>query len=329
MNQDPSPAEDVAVVAIGRNEGQRLIRCLASVQSGPIVYVDSGSTDGSIEAARSRGATIVSLDPTIAFTAGRARNAGFEALLQLKPDVRYVQFVDGDCEIAAGWIGAARAHLEQHPEVGVVFGRRHERYPDKTVYNRLCDIEWQVAPGETRYCGGDILVRTEALREVGGYRGDLIAGEEPELCIRLRRAGWKIVCLDRSMTYHDAAMTRFSQWWFRSVRCGYAYACGSHLHGAAPEWHWVAEARRSWVWGAAMPALIAAGFLAFGSAGLLLSGVYPAQIARLYLKRRGTTPHALLLSVFQVAGKVPEAVGQARFWRDSIMGRAPRLIEYK
>ena len=47
--------KDLGIVIIGRNEGDRLIRCIASVgDEALVIYVDSGSTDESVAAARSR-----------------------------------------------------------------------------------------------------------------------------------------------------------------------------------------------------------------------------------------------------------------------------------
>ncbi|BBH45959.1 hypothetical protein KU43P_24360 [Pseudomonas sp. KU43P] len=226
----------IGVVVIGRNEGMRLERCLASLAKGAdqVVYVDSGSTDGSVQRARSHGVEVLALDMSIPFTAARARNEGFACLLQLCPNLRHVQFVDGDCEVVAGWLASAQAFLDGHPEVAVVCGRRRERFPERSIYNHLCDLEWDTPVGEAKACGGDALMRVEAFRDVSGYRPGLIAGEEPELCVRLRARGWKIWRLDAEMTLHDAAMTRFSQWWRRCIRGGYAFAEGAYLHGYPP-----------------------------------------------------------------------------------------------
>ena len=119
------------------------------------MYVDSGSTDGSIEHARDNGVDVVELDMDTPFTVARARNAGFDRVRETHPDIEYIQFVDGDCEVIDGWLEKALAYLEEHDEVAAVSGRRHERYPDKTIYNRLTDMEWNVAPGEVRCFGGD------------------------------------------------------------------------------------------------------------------------------------------------------------------------------
>ncbi|WP_333792902.1 glycosyltransferase [Hyphomicrobium sp.] len=323
--------QDVGAVVIGRNEGERLDRCLRSLARDvrALVYVDSGSTDGSTDLAERLGVHVIRLDATQPFTAARARNSGFRYLTQYERGLAAVQFVDGDCEVEAGWIEAARAHLLAHPRTAVVFGRRRERFPEHSIYNRLFDYEWSIPPGEATSCGGDAMMRFDALCEAGGYRDDLIAGEEPELCVRLRRAGWKIVCIDHPMTLHDAAMTRFSQWWRRTTRTGYGFAEGSHIHGGPPDYHWVIETRRAQIWGLVVPAVIAASVLAFGPWALLMALVYPAQVLRLYLKRRRTEPIPLASSFFHVLGRFPEAVGQIRFFRNRIMGRAGSLIEYK
>ncbi len=183
------------------------------------------------------------------FTAARARNAG---LARLSGD-GFVQLVDGDCELRPGWVAAALAAMAAHPRAVVVCGRRRERHPEASVWNRLCDREWDTPVGPALACGGDALMRLPALRAAGGFREDLIAGEEPELCLRLRRAGGEVWRIDAEMTLHDAAMTRFGQWWRRSRRAGHAFAEGAALHGAGPDRHWVAETRRALIWGRASP----------------------------------------------------------------------------
>jgi GT2 family glycosyltransferase len=331
---NPSPADkitDVAVVAIGRNEGDRLRRCLSSVagQAALVVYVDSGSKDGSVEQALARGARVVELDTALGFTAARARNAGFDALGAERSKISFVQFVDGDCEIESGWLATARDYLASQPDVAGVFGRRRERFPDASFYTRLCDEEWNVPAGVVKACGGDVMLRASAFEAVGGYRPGMIAGEEPELCVRLRRHGGKIVCLDAPMSIHDVAITHFSQWWRRAIRGGHAYAEGAHLHGAPPERHSVAASRRIWLWGAAVPAATVAAGFAFGPAGFGLALIYPLQVARLYFKRRRESMIPLLSAIFLVLGNFAEAIGQFRFHANRVRGTASSLIEYK
>ena len=150
----------VAAIAIGRNEGARLVKCLASLtrECAPVIYVDSGSTDGSVEAARAAGAEVVELDLSIPFTAARARNAGLNLLNSLDSDRDYVQFIDGDCELRDGWITAAQAAIEAEDRIAVVCGRRRERFPEASRWNKLTDVEWDTAIGEAKACGGDALM---------------------------------------------------------------------------------------------------------------------------------------------------------------------------
>lgn len=321
----------VGIVAIGRNEGERLRKCLKSVVglAGKVVYVDSGSTDGSVDMARALGVAVVELDMTAPFTAARARNEGFKCLRETAPELAYVQFVDGDCEVVPDWLGAAVRFLDEHTDVAVVCGRRRERYPDRSVYNMLCDIEWDTPVGEAKACGGDAMMRADAFERVGKYRDGLIAGEEPELCVRLRAAGWKIWRLGEEMTLHDAAITRFAQWWKRTLRSGYAYAEGTHLHGAPPERHRVKESRRVWIWGLWIPVLTVFLAIWLGTWGLAMLLIYPMQIIRLALRDTRSVTESWWRALFLVLGKFPEAMGQLNFLYNRLAGKAARLIEYK
>ena len=324
----------IGIVAIGRNEGERLRRCLQSVigKAANVVYVDSNSSDGSVAMAREMGAAVVELDLSTPFTAARARNEGFAKLLSLDPHCEFVQFVDGDCEIVAGWLERASAELAANEKLAVVCGRRRERYPEASPYNKLCDIEWDTPIGEAKACGGDAMMRVAALKQVGGFDASVIAGEEPELCVRLRQAGWKILRVDAEMTLHDAAMMRFGQWWKRMVRGGHAYAQGCAMHGAPPESHWVRENRRIVFWGIVLPVLILA--LAWPTRGIsfvVLLG-YSVLWWRTFRhsRSRGLNPaDARLYARHMVVGKFAEAQGLITFWKSRLLGRRTRLIEYK
>jgi GT2 family glycosyltransferase len=324
----------VGVVAIGRNEGERLRRCIGSLPAdiGVVVYVDSGSTDGSVEFAREHGAEVVELDMSRPFTAARARNAGVERLQCVRPDVPWVQFIDGDCELADGWLDAALEVLATDPGVAVVCGRRRELSPHETPYNQLCDMEWDTPVGEAEACGGDALVRLAALHEVGGYDETLIAGEEPEMCLRLRRAGYHIQRIDHEMTRHDAHMTRFSQWWLRNVRAGHAYAEGYHRHGRGPEAYNARAVRSNVAWGLALPVLsLGLSAPTFGGSFALL-GLYRVLYRRVLRDRiaRGDSPRqAALYARFTTLGKIPQAQGFLQFHHRRLTDGERKLIEYK
>lgn len=316
----------LGVVVIGRNEGERLRRCLVSAKhsDSQIVYVDSGSTDNSRAMAAEMGASVIELDMAFPFTAARARNEGVFHLLTLQPDIEYIFFVDGDCEIAPGWLDASAQYLRNHSGCAVVCGRRRERFPQLTMYNRLCDQEWDTPIGEALQCGGDAVMRTLAFTSVNGYRGTMIAGEEPELCVRLRQKGWSIYRLDHEMTLHDAAIERFGQWWKRSMRAGHAYAEGAWLHGRRPERHCVAETRRALVWGAGIPLMVIALALIGGPWWMLLMSIYPLQLFRLWWKNR-----SLPTAWFMLIGKFAETLGILKFHWTRIKGGAAQIIEYK
>lgn len=319
----------LVIVIIGRNEGARLIRCIESARSSgaPVVYVDSGSTDGSVSNAERLGAHVIELDMKVAFTAARARNAGWRAALELVPSCQFVQFVDGDCELRPGWLVHGLCFLEANPEAAVVCGRLRERHPEASIYNLMCDFEWQGEPGEIKACGGIAMMRVEALRQSGGFREGMIAGEEPELCLRLRTEGWKVWRTSDEMAWHDAAILKFSQWWRRAVRGGYAFAEGAHLHGAPPERHWVRETRRALLWGALGPVAVAAAALSLGWKGFALALIYPAQCLRLTLTKPRHEHARWIRALFLVLGKFPEAIGVLRFHWHRLSQQPARLIE--
>lgn len=329
-------------VVIGRNEGERLLRCFASLRgrggsSGTetcrVVYVDSGSTDQSVANARALGIDVVELDMTVPFTAARARNAGFERLLREDPATELVQFVDGDCELQPGWVAAGKAALRQEPDVAIVFGRLRERDPDRSVYNALCDIEWTRPPGDVEHSGGIFLGRVAALREVDGFDPTLIAGEEPDLCLRLRKHGWRIVSMPQAeMALHDAAMTRFGQWWQRRKRAGYTYAEAAFRRWRQGDDPQVRIPLSSIAWGLGVPlALASSAPLTLGTSLTLLL-VYPAKIAQIARRMEDQgldRGRARLAARWTMLGKVPEAVGAVRFAALAAMGRKSSIIEHK
>jgi GT2 family glycosyltransferase len=306
---------NIGIVVIGRNEGERLIRCLQSLQDTiqNSVYVDSASSDNSVQTAKNLGAHTMVLDMSIPFTAARARNVGFAELLTLYPQTEFVQFVDGDSEIVNNWLSEAAQFLHDNQAIAVVSGILSERFPEKTIYNTLCDLEWKMPKGEVKSCGGNAMMRVSAFKQVNGYLPTLAAGEEPEMCVRLRQNGWKVWHLHHAMMLHDANMTSFKQWWKRTLRGGYAFAEGAFLHGKAPEFHWVAESKRAWLWGFFIPLAILIAFFIKPVWGLLLSFLYPIQLLRLAFKSKLPFKVAFLQAFFLVIGKFAELVGQVKF----------------
>lgn len=302
------------IVVIGRNEGQRLVASLRSLAIGqyPVVYVDSGSSDDSVQQAKNLDVEVVALDMSVPFTAARARNAGLDRLNEVRPGLPYVQFVDGDCVMSGGWLGAAEAFLDGHDGVAVVCGRLREIHPEATVYNQLCDIEWDTPVGEARQCGGIAMMRIPAVLDAGGFRDELVAGEEPELCLRLREMGWKIWRLQNEMVLHDANIRHFGQWWKRTLRGGFAFAAVSTLHATSPMRIWRWETVRTIFWGLMLPALIlVAGALYMPALWLFL--IYPLQIARIAFRRGALNLMSWRYGFFMTIAKFAEASGVVKY----------------
>lgn len=326
-------APSLSVVIIGRNEGNRLERCILSAQAirswtpREILYVDSGSTDGSSENAARLGATVLSLPPG-PFTAARARNFGWRHAVG---DV--VLFLDGDTILNSVFPLIALAKLRESTTTAAVWGHRRELSPCASLYVRVLDLDWVYPPGETLYFGGDVLVRRAALESVNGFDETLIAGEEPELCRRMRKRDWHIQHIDVPMTMHDLAITRFSQYWRRSQRAGFAFAAVSARFRDTSEPFWSKEASRNRIRGlfwllSPIVALIASAFLLSPwpiGVWFVLLLVLSARTAWHYRWKPAPWTTLLLYGVHSHLQQVPIYTGQLQFLRN----RNKALMEYK
>ncbi len=324
----------VAVVIIGRNEGDRLRRCLQSAMRTqvPLVYVDSGSMDGSAKSARALGVDTVELDASCPFTAARGRNAGVAHLLERWPQLDYVQFLDGDCELCDGWLQTAVDALCNQPGAAAVCGRVCERQPGASIYNRICHLEWRQPIGEVDNCGGNSMMRVPAFQAVRGFNADIIAAEDTELCTRLRLAGWRIVSLDAHMVYHDADMMHFGQWFRRAMRSGHALTEGAVMHGRSPARLFVRASRRIALFGVVLPLVGVVLAWPTGGAALLVLLVYPALLIKTYLDSRRAGDgrgDALIYAGHCVAAKFPQGIGQLIYWSNRLRGRRTRIIEHR
>ncbi|WP_411819745.1 glycosyltransferase [Hyphococcus formosus] len=323
-------AAKIGIVAIGRNEGERFKACLKSLigSSSRIVYVDSGSTDGSVEFAQKHGAAVVELSAEIAFTASRARNAGFGLLREKWPDTEFVMFIDGDCVLSGDFIDAALSKMIAAPRLGIVTGRCRERYPDATIYNRLCEIEWNGPVGEIDACGGIFVVRTRAFEEVDGFNPAIIAAEDDDFCIRVRELGYLIIRIDTDMCFHDADIHRFSQWWRRMVRAGHAYAQLSEIHDG----YFAGQRRRAWLWGLILPSLALIGVPFSSGLSLLIFLLYPLSFIRTrqgLIKAGNKNQHATLAAVFLTLSKFPNLKGMIEYRIKKLKSREIGIVEYK
>ncbi len=344
--------QQIGAVAIARNEGERLKNCLRSLtgKCATIVYVDSGSTDRSVEFAKSLGVEVVELDMSKPFSMARARNAGFARLREILPTMKYVQFVDGDCELDPNWLPTGTAWLDSHSETVAVCGRRRERFPEKSIYNQICDIEWNTPVGPAKSCGGDALMRVATFAASGGYSEQLIAGEEPELCLRLRNVGGKIDRIDAEMTRHDAAILTFAAWWKRTLRGGYgALDVFTRLRGKVPDadvpFHHLTTSAASWTdrWLILVAIIVAiavliapAGNLAIQAEAVAVGFVigiglqfFQAFRIGLHVRNRTSFGNAMIYGIFTMIGKWAQRAGQRRYGSDVRAGRVIKIIEYK
>lgn len=334
MPTDQFRDDRLGTIVIGRNEGERLVRSLRSVQlqSHRVVYVDSDSADQSRAVAGGMGVDTLALYEADGLSASRARAAGIALLLKKYPSVEYVQFVDGDCVLSEHWLAIAAAYLDGNRDCAIVAGRRIETDPGASVYNRLCDIEWNTPVGETAAVGGDFMVRVDAYLESGGFNPIVIAGEEPDLCHRIRLAGWSVYRHSAPMTYHDSAMYSFGQWWKRSVRTGYAFLNGWALHRGDGSGYYRHQLLSAWLWGAIIPFSVIVTMAIIQWLGLALLVLWPIQVVRVAAgsrNRAGGWANALIYSVFVLLGKVPQVAGQMRRILDYLRRRKPTIIEHK
>jgi len=332
----PDFSSQVGVVVIGRNESKNIVGCLDSLKPFGLkaVYVDSGSSDGTPDLARPLCDITWPLDPARPFSAARGRNEGFEQLMKLAPQTKYVQFLDGDCTLLDGWLEAAVATFEARPEVGVVIGHLIERHPDRSPYNALCALEWKSPAGDLQNygaLGGIMMVRTDLFAQLEGFNAKVIAGEDSEFGVRVHLAQRVVTKLDTNMGTHDANILKFKQWWTRSVRAGHAVGQRSYLNGESVAQDCVHERKSTMAWGISLPVLIVVAAVVFWPAAVVLLLGYAYLYAKIFAYRRnaGDDPQqAGLYARFTTLAKLANGWGLLKFyWR---RGRGEfRIIEYK
>jgi GT2 family glycosyltransferase len=228
----------ISAVIIGIDVEKTIQDCIQSVRDAnypqdqiEIIYVDGGSSDRSVELANEvEGVKVLELNLEIP-TPGRGRNAGWKLAKH-----NTIQFLDADTVMSPEWLNVSYPLLKE--EVVAVCGKCAESNRYKNCYHLIGDIEWDGTTGEVDAFGGIVLVNSEALKGVGGFDDRLVAGEEPDLSYRMRKLGGKIIRISDLMVYHDINMTKFSQYWKRSVRSGYAYAevASRYIHQEEKFW---------------------------------------------------------------------------------------------
>jgi cellulose synthase/poly-beta-1,6-N-acetylglucosamine synthase-like glycosyltransferase len=295
-----------------------------------LLYVDSASSDGSAERAFEYGAKVIRINPARPCAAA-GRNAGWKAA-----SAAIVLFLDGDTVLAPQFVADSLHHFGD-PRVAVVFGHRSEIKPEASMFNRVLDLDWVFPEGQALFCGGDALIRRSVLEEVNGFDERLIAGEEPEMCWRIRARGYEIVGVDRSMVVHDLAMTRWSQYWRRALRSGFALAeiSARFRHTSSPLW--LRESRSNILHGTIMLAL----FLVAPTVSIvcrtpipivLVIGIVSLLALRTAYRARwksGRLVTLLLYGLHSHMQHIPILFGQLMYRHAHRTGRVQGLIEYK
>jgi GT2 family glycosyltransferase len=317
---------NIGIVIIGRNEGERLKKCLGSVlkHNCKTVYVDSDSNDGSPGLAKTLLSEVVCLDSSLPMNAAIARNAGFKHIMQCYPKLQYIHFIDADCELAEGWLAAAYDFLEKHSNNVAVCGRLREKNVNLSIYARQCDMSWYIPPGEIESCGGIATIKASIFKKLNGFNETLIAGEEAELYERARAKGYKVNCIDAFMGLHDSAIVSLKQWWVRNIRTGFVYSDNTIVV------NYSRQKRGILVWAIFIPLfIIALSLINVFALSLLL--LYPLQSLRIASKLK--IPYSfkdkLLEGTLCVLAKYPQVLGVVKYHFNKLLNISTKIIEYK
>lgn len=327
-----SNSNQLIIAITGRNECPHLPIVLKSwlTDGFPVIFFDSGSTDGTTAVVREAGVPVIALQPP--FSTPRARRAAVEYVHQQHPDVCYILIMDGDCALTAGWAANALDFIEQHPEVAAVNGHRTEADPHATSFNRIMNIEWDFPRGyvDTVLC--DALYRMSAIRAVGNFDGSMIAGDEPELGHRLRLGGWQIYASPEHMSTHYGHLTSLRQWWTRNLRSGYVYIHIATLHANSSRRLWLREVLSNFLWGGLLPLAILLLLIPSRGKSLLLGLAYGVLLLRVYWRTRQRgydAQDASLYALSVIAGKAPMLLGQLRYFLKPVISVVGTGMDYK
>ena len=222
-----------SVIILNWNGAEMLRRYLPSVVNAnsegtrneketEIIVADNGSTDDSLKVLREEfpGVKTIVLDKNYGFAEGYNR-----AIDQVDSD--YVVLLNSDVEVTDGWLDTLLTYMDAHPEVAAVQPKIRSwldkssfehagaaggylnalGYPycrgrnfrgveqDNGQYDSIVEVDWT--------SGACMCVRTKIYKEVGGLDAAFFAHmEEIDLCWRIRRAEWKLMCVPQAVVYH-------------------------------------------------------------------------------------------------------------------------------
>jgi acetyltransferase-like isoleucine patch superfamily enzyme len=181
-----------------------------------------------------------------------------------------------------------------------------------------------------------VLVRRDALAQVDGFDPNLKAGEEPEMCSRLRATGWVIEHIDEPMTGHDLAIRTWKAYWLRAKRSGMAYAEIAHKMQKKGDLMWQNEAKRDLVHGSiylASPLILAALYALSPLIPLIAAVLFFTLLIRTALRSawKAPTNHMLCMqyAVHVHLQKIPSLFGQLAWRLNHRRGGATQWVDYK
>lgn len=189
--------DDVTVVVIGRNEGGNLPRCFESIQkiTRRIVFVDSNSSDRSVEIAQEYGIpVIVALDSNF-YSAALGRMVG-----ATKCETSLIQFLDGDMELAPDWMPTAVRFMNDNLKAAVAHGFKREFKNENNLeeYTIKADQKnWR-----SDYLQGAYLIKREVYQASGGLDPRFPGEEERDLYVRIHDLGHEVWYIHHLMSSH-------------------------------------------------------------------------------------------------------------------------------
>lgn len=221
---------EISVIVVNWNRRELLRQCLDSLSGQQethfeVILVDNGSQDGSAEMARAQFAAggrfllrLIENRTNRGFCA--ANNQGIAAA-----QGAFIALLNNDAEAAPGWLAALRRVFQGRPEVGMAASKilvredpgridkvGHLIYPDGQNRGRGCgerDVGQYDRMEEVLWPDGcAAMYRRTMLEQIGGFDEDFFAyGDDAELGLRARIAGWRCLYVPDAVVLHHRGAT--------------------------------------------------------------------------------------------------------------------------
>jgi N-acetylglucosaminyl-diphospho-decaprenol L-rhamnosyltransferase len=212
MDIDQMDTLDVSIIIVTFNSADMIGMCLDSLGLDEnlrreIFVVDNASTDAGARVVRTHY-------PRIRLVVNE-ENRGFAAANnQVLPWCRgrYLFYLNPDARLTGpGLLEKCIRFMEAHPGVGLAGTRMihpdgtpqesvSRRYPGQNyTRSEMVGLKGEIAC----VLGAGMIARTDLIRGIGGFdEGFLLYGEDQDLCLRIRRAGYEIGYVDDAVVLH-------------------------------------------------------------------------------------------------------------------------------